>query len=154
MKRRIPGAFVPHTLALLDSPAWRALSREAQLLLARVEIEHMRHGGKENGRLIIPYADFENYIGGHCRVIARALRDTEALGLLHIARGRAGHGVHRSPNEYRLTYIATADAPPSNEWAEISSIEDAKARLAGVKRRRNPSPWLKAKAANIVPFRT
>jgi hypothetical protein len=152
MKRRISGAFVPHTLKLLSSPAWRALSREAHLLLGRIEIEHMRHGGQENGRLIIPYADLETYIGGHCRVVTRALLDVEALGLLQISRGRAGHGVYHLPNTYRLTYLATTDAPPSNEWAQIKTLEEAKARLATVKKRREPSRWLRTKVAKVVPF--
>jgi hypothetical protein len=152
MKKRIKGLFVPLGLALLESPAWRAMSREALLLLARVEVEHMRHGGKENGCLIIPYGDLENYIGGHRRMVIRALAEVEALGLLQIRRGRGGHGVYRLPNAYRLTYLATADAPPSNEWAQIKTLEEAKTRVASVKRRRKPSKWLKAKTAKIVKF--
>jgi hypothetical protein len=58
--------------------------------LARIEIEHMKHGGKHNGALIVPHGDLESYISGHCRVVIRALRDAEALGLLKIPRGRAG----------------------------------------------------------------
>ena len=152
MKRRITGAFVPHTLALLQSPAWRALSREGLLLLARIEIEHMRHGGKQNGALIVPHGELENYISGHCRVVIRALRDAEALGLLKIRRGRAGIGKWRQPNAYRLTYLETEGQEATDEWAEIKTIDDAKARLASVKRRRRPSKWLKAKTAIVVPF--
>ena len=112
----------------------------------------MRHGGKENGSLIIPYADLEDYVGGHCRVVIRALRDAEALGLLKIRRGRAGIGNWRQPNAYRLTYLETEGQEATDEWAEIKTIDDAKARLASVKRRRRASKWLKAKTAKIVPF--
>jgi len=149
MKQRRPGPFVMHTLALLNSPAWRALSREAHLLLARIEIEHMKHGGKQNGALIVPHGDLENYISGYCRVVSRALRDAEVLGLLKIRRGRAGIGKWRQPNAYRLTYLETEGQEATDEWAEIKTIDDAKARLASVKRRRRASKWLNAGATVI-----
>jgi hypothetical protein len=149
---RISGAFVPHGLALIESPAWRSLSREVHLLLARIEIEHMRHGGKENGGLVIPYTDLERYISGHRRMITRALRDAEALGLLEVSRGRAGKGEHKAPSKYRLTYLSTPDQKPTNEWAAIKTIDEANARLIAVKRPRKRSTWFHARTSKIVPF--
>jgi hypothetical protein len=69
-RKTIDGPFVPHRLALLESYAWRALSREAHLALHRIEIEHLRHGGKENGALVVPYDHFLTYVGGNRRGIA------------------------------------------------------------------------------------
>jgi hypothetical protein len=152
MKQRRSGPFVMHTLALLNSPAWRALSREALLLLSRIEIAHMKTGGQKNGELVVPYQDFEVYGIGQRRAIARALREVEAFGLLKISRGRAGIGKWHQPNCYRLTYLATDGEEPTNEWAAIKTIDDAKARLASVKQHRKPSKWLEAKTAKVVPL--
>jgi hypothetical protein len=152
MKNRISGLFVPHGLRLLESPAWRVLGREAHLLLDRIEIEHMRHGCKENGNLIVTYADLEEYIGCHRRGITRAQHDTEALGLLLIKRGRGGNGEFRAPNTFTLSYLPVEGRDPSNEWAEIKTIEEARARLTAVRRQRQQSTWLQTKATKIIPF--
>jgi hypothetical protein len=68
-RRRIAGSWVPHTLALLSSPAWRALSGEALLLLSRIEIAQMKTGGHKNGELVVTYEQFEAYGVGHRRTI-------------------------------------------------------------------------------------
>jgi hypothetical protein len=152
MRKRIQGPFVPHGLALLESPAWRSLTREALLLLSRIEITNIKTGGRNNGDLVVTYEDFGAYGIGQRRMIARAIREAEALDLLKSGRGRAGIGRWRQPNCYRLTYLETEDQEPTNEWSAIKTIDDAKARLASVKRRRRPSKWLKAKTAKVVPF--
>jgi hypothetical protein len=151
-RRPIDGQFVPHRLALLESYAWRSLSGEAHLTLHRIEIEHLRHGGKENGDLVVLYDHFLAYVGGHRRGIARALRDLEALGLIRVVRGRAGNGEFRTPSKYRLTYLPSGGQPPTDEWREITSIGEAKSRLGDVKRRRKPSVWLHTRTSKVVPF--
>jgi hypothetical protein len=152
MKQRRPAPFIMHTLALLNSPAWRALSGEARVLLSCIEIAQMKTGGHKNGELVVTYDEFEACGIGHRRKIVRALRDAEALGLLKIHRGRAGNGKWRQPNIYTLTYLEAEDREPTNEWASIKTIDEAKARLASVKRPRKPSKWLKAKTAKVVLF--
>ena len=128
-KRRnaIKGQFVPHTLAMLESPAYRVLSRAAHMVLARIQIEHMRHGGVENGNLPVTYDNFVDY-GIHRHAISPAIRELEALGFIEITqRGRAGNREFRSPSKYRLTYRNAKGAwgDGTHEWRWINSLEQA-----------------------------
>jgi hypothetical protein len=43
----IAGQFSARTITMLESPAYRVLSRAAHQVLTRIEIEHAHHGGKE-----------------------------------------------------------------------------------------------------------
>jgi hypothetical protein len=144
--------FVQHRLALLESPAWRCLSRDAHLLLARIEIEHMRHAGQDNGHLVVTYEDFTKYTGGHRRAIAQAIDDAEVLGLLETSRGRAGNGDFRAPNRFRLTYLPANRCGPTDEWLQVETLDDANARLKPVKRSRKPTSWLLSKGDKVVQF--
>jgi hypothetical protein len=139
--RKIEGQYVPHRLEMIQSPAYRVLSLTARRCLDRIEIEHMQHGGRENGKLPVTYEHFMEYgIDGHA--IAPALRELEALGLIEITEhGTAGTGEHRAPNQFRLTYIH-ADWKPTNEWRRIKTIEEARA-IAKTARlpREKPRKW-------------
>jgi len=85
----IAGQFSARTIAMLESPAYRALSRAAHQVLTRIEIEHAHHGGKDNGRLPVTSAQFVEY-GIHRHAIAPAIRELVALGFIEITReGRA-----------------------------------------------------------------
>ena len=53
------GQFIAHPRAMVESPAMRALSLAARKALDRIEIEHMNHGGAQNGQLPVTYRDFE-----------------------------------------------------------------------------------------------
>jgi hypothetical protein len=101
MKRpKIGGPYVPHTRELIESLAWRALSLSARRLLDRIELEHLRHSGKDNGRLPITFDQFVDY-GIHRHAIAPAMRECEALGLLQVTeRGCAGNAEFCSPNYF------------------------------------------------------
>jgi hypothetical protein len=134
--------FVMHQRVLLESPAWRALSGDGRKVIDRIELEHLRHGGRDNGRLIVLYDDFRAYGIGHSRVINRGLREAEALGLLEIKRGRAGNGETRAANLYRLTYLSAGNQKPTDEWRQFKTIGEAKARLNDVKRSPSRSTWL------------
>lgn len=74
---RLETPFVPHTLRMLSSPAWRKLSGTSRRILDRLECEHMEHGGAENGRLPCTYADFSNY-GIRPSSIHRGIMEAEA----------------------------------------------------------------------------
>jgi hypothetical protein len=128
-KRRnaIRDQFVPHTLSMLQSPAYRVLTRAARMVLDRIEIEHMHHGGVENGNLPVTYDDFVEY-GIHRHGIAPAIRELEGLGFIEITqRGRAGNREFRSPSKYRLTYRNAKGEPGdgTHEWRWIESLGQA-----------------------------
>ncbi|MGH7089277.1 MAG: type IV toxin-antitoxin system AbiEi family antitoxin domain-containing protein [Stellaceae bacterium] len=121
--------WVPHTVELLKSVAWRKRSIHCSRLIDRMEIEHMAHAGKENGYLVVTYDQFVEY-GISRKFIRRAIEETVERGLLVVARQGAYRGGARScPNLYRLTYLRSkfvplAGAPyyvePTNDWRNFS----------------------------------
>src|SRR5665213_204875 len=98
--------FVMHTIEMLESAAYRALSVSGHRILARIEIEHGHHGGKENGKLPVRFDDFEEY-GISPKCVAPALREVQALGFDNVTRrGRPSKSdFKRHPNYFSLTYI-------------------------------------------------
>jgi hypothetical protein len=88
--------FVWTTLARLKSPAHRALSLGARKIIDRVAIEHMNHGGGQNGSLVVTYNDFEAY-GIRRRSLLQFLEEAIALGFIgRTHRGRRGWGEFES----------------------------------------------------------
>jgi hypothetical protein len=126
-RQKIEGQFVPHRLAMLESAAWRALSFTARRILDRIEIEHMGHGGVENGRLPVTYDDLERY-GIRRKSISGGLFELAALGFLEITqRGRMAAAEFHVPSKYRLTYVLTFDpaGAPTDEWSKFASDQEA-----------------------------
>jgi hypothetical protein len=130
-RTKIAGQFIAHPKQLVESASMRVLSLAERRALDRIEIEHMGHGGAENGKLPVTYIDFEKW-GVRPDSIAGALRVLEALGLIEITRhGYAGAAAKRAPNLYRLTYVGAydagkTDATGTHEYQRIKSVEDAK----------------------------
>jgi len=121
------GGWVAHRLRLLMSPAWQHRPRPLCTILERIEIEHMRHAGKENGHLVVTYDQFVAY-GVSRRAVAPAIACGVRLGLVEV---RQAHEVTRnikSPNEYRLTYLPEKDRrAPTDEWAGVTAEQAKKA---------------------------
>ena len=114
---------------LLASPAWNALSRQAQRFVNALMIEHADHGGEENGRLKCPY-DILMERGMRRAAIKSAIHETQALGLVDADLGRRSHGARRLPSVYRLTWLGTPDGlMPTNEWKAIKNEEEACVRI-------------------------
>jgi hypothetical protein len=124
---KIEGPFVPHLAEMIASPAWRALSLGGRRILDRLEIEHVNHGGVENGRLPVTFDDFAR-AGVRRQSVRDGLREVEALGFVEIVeRGSAGNAGYRRPHVFRLTYLPTASAPPTHDWRRIKTETEAKA---------------------------
>lgn len=124
-RTKIGGQFAPRTIEMLRSPAMRVLSLSGRRVLDRIEIEMADHGGTENGRLPVTFADFEAF-GIDRHAIAPALREAQALGFVEVTeRGRAGNAEYRSPSLYRLTYRHTARQGPTDEWRKFETMEAA-----------------------------
>ena len=130
MKRRnrISGQWSARLIEMLESPAYRVLSRSAHMVISRVEIELAAHGGNDNGRLPVTTDDFMAY-GMNRGSVAPAIREAEALGFIRITeRGRGGNAEHHTPNLFFLTFAHGRDnraQPPSHDWRKIETIEDA-----------------------------
>jgi hypothetical protein len=108
---------------MLESAAYRVLSRAGHQVLSRIELELRYHAGKDNGRLPVTFENFVSY-GVHRHAIAPALREVQALGFVEITPGRAGNAEQRSPNLFRLTYEPIKDANPTNEWKRFAMGAD------------------------------
>lgn len=120
--------WVPQRLELKVSPAWRHRPAPLMRLLERIEIEHLRHAGTENGNLIVTYDQFVEH-----RVSRRAIRPllelAETLGLLEVRQSGEWVNDIRAPNCYRLTYLPENGGrrAPTDEW--VNTTDDA-ARIA------------------------
>jgi hypothetical protein len=130
VKRRnsISDQFAARRIEVLESPAYRALSRSAHMVISRIEIELAHHGGNDNRRLPVTTEQFVRY-GTHRTSVAPATREAEALGFIQVTeRGRGGNAEHRSPNLFYLTYAHTRDSrrrPPTDEWDRIQTLQEA-----------------------------
>lgn len=67
------------TLSMMKSAAYRVLSPAARKVLDRIHIEHLEHGGRENGRLKVTHRDLKK-AGVQQRRIPGAIAEVEALG--------------------------------------------------------------------------
>jgi hypothetical protein len=87
------------------------------LAVFRVALEHMAHGGTENGNLVVTYDDFER-AGIRRMSIKQALAEVTGTGLVLITeRGRPSVGVDRWPTRYALGWLPLHDgSAPSNRW--------------------------------------
>jgi hypothetical protein len=130
VKRRnsINGQFAARRIEMLESPAYRVLSRSGHMVISRIEIELASHGGNDNGRLPVTTDNFVQY-GMHRTSVAPAIREAEALGFIRITeRGHGGNAEYRSPNRFYLTYAHTRDSkrhPPTDEWRRIKTLQEA-----------------------------
>src|SRR5262245_15534281 len=107
-----------HRVAMLERPAWRALTLVARLVLDRLEIENARYHGKRNGNLIVTYDQFLVHTGRRRRhSIAAAIEQLDRLGFLEVVeRGKWNDGKDRRASRYRLTYLPANNKPPTDEW--------------------------------------
>ena len=81
----IAGPFIAHPLVLRDSPAWRHLPDNARRVLDRLEVEHVRDGGADNGNLPCTYSDFEK-AGLRRQSVALAIRQCAKLGFIEVVQ--------------------------------------------------------------------
>jgi hypothetical protein len=119
-KNKISEQFVYYTREMIGSPAYRALSLQARKVLRRLELEHMAHGGQDNGKLPCRYHDFIKY-GCRRNGLSAALIEVEALGFAKTMTlgTRAFGNVPGKASTFLLTYLPTADAPATNDWKKF-----------------------------------
>ncbi|RWL47203.1 MAG: hypothetical protein EOR60_09570 [Mesorhizobium sp.] len=118
-KRAWLTAWVPHRLELFISPPWRLAPVPLRRMLERLEIEHMRHGGMNNGQLFVSFGQFQAANISR-RKIAATLELGSALGLVETIRTDQPAGDLRGPNSYRLTYVpAKGCTARTDEWKRI-----------------------------------
>lgn len=110
--------FVIHRAAMRTSEAWSAIDHNTKKFLERLELEHMKHGGKDNGRLPCPYNDCVEY-GMRRETIARSIHRAVVCGFIEITRRGRRSAAGANPALYRLTYLPNFDgAWPTDEWKD------------------------------------
>jgi hypothetical protein len=102
---------------MLESDAWRSMTRAERLVLDRIVLEHMAHGGAENGNLPVTHEDFIKF-GVSKNAVAEAIKGVSGRGLAIIIRqGRSSKGCTRWPTHFALGWLPTCDGiPPPNAW--------------------------------------
>jgi hypothetical protein len=110
---------------MLSSQAWRDLTPAAKKVIERLIIEHIQHAGKDNGRLICTYPDFERH-GIRPGSIAPAIRLCVKLGFVVVTQQGRRTPDHNWPSHYRLTFLPTADANPTDEWKHFVAIKKSR----------------------------
>jgi hypothetical protein len=139
-KRRteIGESFISYPRSMLESPAFMSLSPTAMRVLHRIEIEHMNHGGAENGRLQVRFEDFERYRIDR-KGIQPAIRELTALGFLEVTEpGHAGAAGFGKANRFRLTYVnCKSREQPTHEWRRIETVEMAETTVSAAKRKKS-----------------
>jgi hypothetical protein len=83
-KPQEPFAMLPRDL--LRSDAWRSLGINERRLIDFLLLEHMRHGGRENGKLKAPWLQLVEF-GAAKNQITGAIRKVEDCGLVLCERG-------------------------------------------------------------------
>jgi hypothetical protein len=145
------------TREILESFAWRALSNAGQKIVSRIGIEHLSHGGCQNGDLPVTYRDFERYGIGKNSIFA-ALAEASELGLIErTAAGRQAWGESKgSPARYALSWLPFHDGrPATNRWRRFGSLAEARRAATGVRRHVDEAREQKrADWSGVVPNRT
>jgi len=161
-KRRnsITEQFAWQTISMLESVAHRTLSLGAHRILERIEVELGHHGGHDNGRLPVTYADFVRF-GIDAHAVGPGIREAAALGFIEITQpGRAGNETFRRPNLFRLCYRHCDGRTPTDEWKRFEprqgeKVEDAIERVKAVAaeaRRDKAKNWRPVRFKNKSPM--
>jgi len=138
---KIDGPFVPITIDLATSAAWRCRPINVVRLIEYLMIEHMRHGGHENGNLIATYNQLVAF-GMSRGLISKSLSVAERLRLVEVFRFGRKSFTDSYPLRFRLTFLPFSKTnergqeyhcTPTNEWKRIT--DDAAADIVGRKNR-------------------
>jgi hypothetical protein len=138
------------TKEMYESVAFQELvkHRAARIVVDRVAYEHLRQGGKENGRLKITFDNFVAW-GMSRSSVGNAVAIAQALGFIRLVkRGRASFEDLRYPGEYAVTWQVIGSDLQTNTWRWIWSEDAAKAKIAAAMQARDTE-----KAANAERYK-
>jgi len=99
-----------YTVEMMRSDAWHDMSVNARRMLDLLELEHLAHGGFENGNLVMTY---DQFVAGSIRrgSIFATIAELERLGWIEVTRG-GYRGFARSwHHRFRLTHRRTRIRP-------------------------------------------
>lgn len=121
--------FIGEPQSLLESPGYRRLNLPAFKILTFLKIEHVRHGGMENGNLLAPHLQLRG-LGISGRKIRPALTMLEAFGIIRRTSDGSRQGGRPNAATYALTWLPTCDGSmPTEDYKAITRL-DAEAFMA------------------------
>jgi hypothetical protein len=123
------GFWIALPSALLNSPAWLAMSPQCRKFVETLMAEFCAHGGMENGNLKATYDQIEAR-GVRRKIVLKLVVEAEALGIAQAKRGQRSYGSRMAPSTYRLTWYGTPDGlMATHDWKAIKTTEEAKIRV-------------------------
>ena len=144
------GPWVAHPVTMIR--VFLGLSLAARRILDVLEIEHCRHGRRDNGRLVCTYSNFEQ--GGVRRgSICGALRELVAVGLIEITRSGRRQGPEAKGNSAALNSVR-GHCDDGGPCASVCSIlRNLESDLAWTERKAVTSPaFSPSKFAKVGDF--
>jgi hypothetical protein len=142
LRIRLSEQFIPHLVTMLRSDVFRSLRLTDLRILQRLEIQHVSHGGKQNGDLTCTYTSFVEY-GVRRASIPEGIRRLVRGGFLVVTeQGRQSYGDLRVPSRYRVTYLPTfADGrwvEPTHDWRLLEKQKAARENAPRAGRENEP----------------
>lgn len=115
--------FIGEPMSLLESPGYQALNFPAFKILAFLKLEHCRHGGAENGRLMAPHRQLRE--GGISpRKVKPALAMLEAFGIIRCTSDGFRQGGRPNAARYALTWLPTCDGQlPTEDYKRVTRAD-------------------------------
>jgi hypothetical protein len=115
-KRQSKGPFVAVPKAILEAPAWRAMSPEGRLLWIDLR-GWLRNDGLNNGKVLRSCRDAAKSIGLSKNTVARRFSELEHYGFLRkTAPGFLGSDGRGIAAKYRFTDLAYGTHPPTRDF--------------------------------------
>lgn len=115
--------FIGEPQSLLESPGYRALNFPAFKILTFLKLEHVRHGGAENGRLMAPHRQLTAQ-GISPRKIKPALEMLEAFGIIRCTSDGERLGGRPNAATYALQWLPTCDGElPTEAYKRVTAAD-------------------------------
>lgn len=130
------------TAAMLGSPTYQALDANGRRVLDFLMLEHLAHGGKENGNLAAPHRQLAAF-GVTKDYVAPALDTLIRLGFVRRTFEGLRLADNGKPARFALTWLPTKGdgflEPPTHDWKRVLG-ELARQELTTARQIRD---WLK-----------
>jgi hypothetical protein len=141
--RQIKGPFVAIPKVIMETPAWRAMSRSARLLWIELRGK-LRNDGLNNGRQFLGCRDAARALGTKSMdSVVRWYAENEHYGFLRkTAEGFLGIDGHGIAAKYRFTDLAHGTRPPTCDFKKWDGGQFAYVPRRARRRKQNPVPTI------------
>jgi hypothetical protein len=138
--KRFPGGYVIVPKAILNAPAWRAMSPWARLLWIDMR-GWLRNDDLNNGKLFRSCRDAAKTLGFDKKTVARAFAENEHFGFVRrTADGFLGGDGHGIAAHYRFTDLVYGTQPPTRDFEKWEGSPFVHRPRRGAQKKQNPVP--------------